>query len=531
MTVTTFPTAARAESAPQDLVEAAQKLAQSHGVLQKAKTQKQFFDRLEKTGRFLRQCYQAVIAAVVRDEPIPPAEEWLVDNFHFIGEQIKAIQQDLPKKYYSELPCVAAGPLQGYPRVFEMAISLTNYTDYGLDEEMIRGYIDAYQTVSNLKTGELWALAIFLRFVLMENLAQLMDLSERDRKLDYEIQQIMTELERHAASSTEQAVRYLEDRLPEETLQRNLSIVHLILQGRSGKPETQALAHALEIRMLDAGLSIEEIIRAENQEVAKTQVSTRNTVLSLRLLGSIDWSKLVESTSAVDRILRQDPIRMYEQCDFATRDSYRHVIERISRRTNTFSEVQVAQEAVALSQQALEAEPSDVRRGHIGFYLVDEGRKILEKRVAYQPGFFLRLQRLLEEEYAFLSYQISFWLLTAFFIILILQFVAAYTTHPGWLIFSALLLVLPCSSLGLTLINWLVTHSVPPVILPKLEWKEGIPAEFKTIVVLPTVISDSTDIREAVAQLEIHYLANSDENLEFAVLSDYADSPTETTHD
>ena len=94
---------------------------------------------------------------------------------------------------------------------------------------------------------------------------------------------------------------------------------------------------------------------------------------------------------------------------------------------------------------------------------------------------------------------------------------------------SCLLFLFPASALSLALVNWAVTMFKTPRPLPKLDLKDGIPAEFKTIVVLPTLLTGTSEIRELASHLEIHYLANSDDTLTFALLTDFTDAATERT--
>src|ERR1041385_8892544 len=105
--------------------------------------------------------------------PISPAAEWLVDNYHIVEEQLREIREDLPRSYYHELPKLADGELQGYPRIYSVALELIAHTDSHLDTNTLQRFIRAYQTVAPLSIGELWAVAITLRLALVENLRRL----------------------------------------------------------------------------------------------------------------------------------------------------------------------------------------------------------------------------------------------------------------------------------------------------------------------------------------------------------------------
>ena len=96
-----------------------------------------------------------------------------MDNFHVVEEQIREIRDDLPRGFYRQLPKLADGPLEGYPRVFGIAWAFVAHTDSHFDPQTLIRFVQAYQRVQPLTIGELWAVAITLRIVLVENLRRL----------------------------------------------------------------------------------------------------------------------------------------------------------------------------------------------------------------------------------------------------------------------------------------------------------------------------------------------------------------------
>ena len=121
----------------------------------------------------LLDAYRVIAAAIADKRPITPAAEWLIDNFHLAEDQIREIRTDLPPSYYRQLPKLAEGPFKGYPRIFEIAWAFVAHTDSRFETEMLRRFVLAYQRVQPLTIGELWALAITIRVVLVENLRRL----------------------------------------------------------------------------------------------------------------------------------------------------------------------------------------------------------------------------------------------------------------------------------------------------------------------------------------------------------------------
>src|SRR5580692_7822283 len=129
--------------------------------------------RVLENGRVLLEYYRSTAEAIQHDQSITPAAEWLVDNFYIVEEQLREIRDDLPAGYYRKLPKLASGHLEGYPRVFGIAWAFVAHTDSRFDPEALRRFVAAYQRVQPLSIGELWAVAITLRVVLVENLRRM----------------------------------------------------------------------------------------------------------------------------------------------------------------------------------------------------------------------------------------------------------------------------------------------------------------------------------------------------------------------
>ena len=133
-------------------------------------------DRLADNAAFLLRANRAMARTAADGHHATPAAEWLADNYHLVDMQIREIGVDLPPGYYAQLPKLAAGPFAGLPRVFGAVWSLVAHTDSHLDPEALRRYLLAYQSVQPLTIGELWAVPITLRIVLIENLRRIAEL-------------------------------------------------------------------------------------------------------------------------------------------------------------------------------------------------------------------------------------------------------------------------------------------------------------------------------------------------------------------
>lgn len=137
--------------------------------------------RLADNEKILLETHELLNAAIEANRQIAPASEWLLDNFYLIEEQIRIARRHLPEAYSKELPHLANGPFEGFPRVYNIARELIAHSDGRIDTETLFGFIDAYQSVTPLLLGELWAIPIMFRLSLIENLRRIADIISANR--------------------------------------------------------------------------------------------------------------------------------------------------------------------------------------------------------------------------------------------------------------------------------------------------------------------------------------------------------------
>jgi cyclic beta-1,2-glucan synthetase len=476
--------------------------------------------RLNHDARQLRAVYLA-LAEDARRDSVSPAAEWLLDNFHIIADALREVRTDLPPGYYRRLPKLAAGPLVGYPRVFGIAWALIAHTDSALDVQRLTRLVDAYQRVQPLTIGELWAVAITLRLLLVENLRRLSEaictrLSAREAADDLADRALGT-----GARSPESAA--LVASLNEATWSTAFA-VQLAQRLRDHDPKTTPALEWLNQRLSEQGTNTDEIVRREVRRQSETNITVRNIITSMRLISTINWAEWFESVSVVDRILRQGSAMA--AMDFTTRDSYRRAIEDVAARSG-LAESDVAERAIAAARQASgEVGVAADRHGDPGFHLVSEGRRKFEKSLRYRTPLRTRFLRIPVE--AGIHGYIG--LLAAITTTVLVSGLAAlaYEGVSGWAILMfAIAGAIPASDVAMAIVNRAVAYQVGAKVLPGLELREGVPHDLRAIVVIPSMLTNETEIDRLVEQMEVHYLSNRDDNLHFALLSDWRDSPTE----
>ncbi len=502
------------------------RLAAMHKLTQE-RPQDQLLTRLAANEAVLIGVCGRLTAALKANQQITPASEWLLDNFYLIEEQIRTAKRHLPKGYSRELPRLLNGPSAGLPRVYDIALEIISHGDGRVDAESLSRFVAAYQRVSALKLGELWATPIMLRLALIENLRRVavrIAAGRVDRDLASAWAEQMTAV---AEKDPKSLVLVIADMARSHPPMSTPFVSEFTrrLQGHS-----LALALPLtwiEQLLAESGLTIEQLVQSGNQQQAADQVSISNSIGSLRCLGGMDWHEFVETMSIVERTLREDPDGTYGEMDFASRDRYRHAIEKIAK-MSSLSEAEVARSAIQLAHAAQAAHPDGGERAaHVGFYLIDQGLHELETKAHLRPSVAETLAKMGSQRPLGL-YLGAISLLTLLFSAGLVAIAHVQGVPDELAVLIGILALLSTSQLALALVNWLATLLVRPHPLPRMDFSAGIPAQSRTLVVVPTMLTDLQNVDDLVEALEVRFLANRDDNLYFGLLTDFRDAHEET---
>lgn len=137
--------------------------------------------RLDDNEKHL-QSYNTRVLSDKDPRYISPATEWLVDNFYLIEEHIQLARHHFSKSYSKELPALPDDSYKGLPRIYGITVEYISHVDAQVDEESLTTFYRAYQEVTPLTLGELWAIPIMLRLILIENLRRIITRLEQDKK-------------------------------------------------------------------------------------------------------------------------------------------------------------------------------------------------------------------------------------------------------------------------------------------------------------------------------------------------------------
>ena len=500
------------------LEEHARSLAQAQAVTPKPTRGHRLAGRLAENASVLLMSHRTIARAIDEDNATTPAAEWLIDNYHLVERQIHDILSDRPPHYYRQVPKLAEGPFKGYPRVFGIAWAFVAHTDSRFAPEMLCRYMRAYQEVQPLTIGELWALAITLKVVLIENLRRLAEELVESRASRREADVIADRLlgAGGRVPQSVQAVLAGHDGVPLP----DAFAVQLVYRLRDQDPRVTPALAWLERRLTDLKTSADAVVRDEHQRQGASSVTVRNIITSMRLISDVDWSELVERISLVDDVMRAGGA--FADMDFPTRNLYRSAIEALARGSNQ-TEVDIARLAV---QAAREAGADGDRRGDCGYYLLAGGRRGFEAKIGYRPPIHA-WPGCLNRALGIGGYGSVIALVAAFLLGLPLLVLAGMGLSPVWLGLLAILGMIPAVDVAVAMVNLAALRGFGATILPALELRDGIPSSLRTLVAVPTLLTTQAAIEEQIERLEVHYLASPEGDLHFALLSDWVDSVTE----
>ena len=482
--------------------------------------------RLKENERIILRAYELLNQAGSDKRRISPAGDWLLDNYYLIEEQIRLAQKFLPEGYSRELPNLTSGPLAGYPRVYDIAMEIVSHGDGRLEIKGLAAFVAAYQETTHLKLGELWAVPIMIRLALIENLRRIagrLVLSQLDRDTaDHHAGRILEVL----AKDTSGVILEIASMARLDLPMSDSFVAEFVRRLHGQSPAFNLPIVWLEKKLAETGKTMEQVIQAANNTQADDQVSIANTIESLRFVEVTDWHEFVENLSIVEKELRQDPSGDYPGMAFATRDSYRHAVEKLAQQSG-LEEEHVAARALQAAMAARTSGDGRDAAAHIGYYLVDRGLEGFCRAlgVRLRSGDYLQAKRV---KPALVLYTGA---------ISLLAFAAAAATLvfawglglKGWARCAAfgLPLLFLTGQAAIAIVNWFFSRIVAPRKLPRMDFSEGIPAGAHTLTVIPTMLSGARGVEALLEGIEVCYLGNVDANVEFALLTDFTDAAQE----
>lgn len=478
---------------------------------------------LDSSKETLEKTYRILAQAARQKRELSPAAEWLIDNFYIIQEQIVEIKQDLPPSYYKKLPRLLKGTYKGFPRIYELVHILGGCCDNVIDRDIASIAVQAYQQERTLSLGELWAIPIMIRLALIVRLAKRSEALLQQRKLRDYIDKNIDPLLSQQADEPGYLLRKLID-IPQKEYDEQTFLTALARQLQTAGALTDTERRWFDYKFNTWDTTLEDALQQDAHKSSRLHLSIQNSIASLRKVSETNWSIFVEDCSVVEQVLRLDPSGTYPAMDKETRDIYRKVVEKLHEHSSSRSEKQVAEQALELANQAAHNGSSDnPKKRHIGFYLVGRGYQKLADGLDYRMPVLERFQRWMER------HTTGYFLFIFTHLVLFLGLISIASNMfnvSGWITAVTLgIALMPALELSVVSTNRLLAFVIPPRMLPRLNIEGPVPDEYRTMIVVPTMLSSPTDVREQLEHLEIRSHANPNKALQFVLLSDFTDAP------
>ena len=507
----------------EDLEKHAIEIARHYSDVKNTNCKKKLISNLDKSYGKILKGYENIDKGEKNKKEVLPAAEWLLDNLYLVEKEYKNIKYNMPQTYYKDLPVMYKGVLKGYPRVYHIAIEIVSHTDGRMDDTVILNFISAYQKNTVLTSGELWAIPIMLRIALIQNISRI---TEKIVKADQDKKEAELVAERLISAFTEGKIATEVSLLKSQKYTFNSHFTERLLKLlRDNGIDSIEVYDYIDEKLGAQETNSEKIIALEHQTEANFEIAMANSINSIRVIEGLNWKNYFEKLSSVERTLREDPSRIYRKMDFQSRDNYRHEIEKISKHTR-LPESYIAKKAIECCNES-ESLQDNTYKQHVGYYLIDDGISELKNKIGYKSSGIQNIKNTIKKniENFYIGTIIIFTMLIVGFIIMSSLLNDNYKDIWRYVL-AAIVILVPCSEIAISIFNWSLSVLSTPSFIPKIDFKGDIPEKYSTVVVIPTLLNNPSRVRELINDLEIYYLANSQNNLFFALLGDFKDSNT-----
>ena len=505
-----------------------EKIASDHILQEKSDKNTYPIPRLKEDFEVIKEVYKLLNEHLEIGIPIHPAGEWILDNLYIIEEAIKNICKELTLKKYTNFLGIANGRYEGFARIYVLAGEMVAYTDGKINGENLKQMLMAYQNKKSLSMNEIWNIGLFIQIVLIENIREICEYIYSCQMQKEKVENILSKFFNTKVKPSHATVINSIKLTP----MRNSFIEYMSYRLKKYGRKAFAYLNILEEEVEKTGNDISEIVKKEHFDVAVKKVLVGNAIITLKNISRVNFLEIFESINGVEDILKQDPAQQYDKMDVETKTYYRNKIQEISKKTK-ISEIYITKKCLELSKKAKEKleinDINDERKTHIGYYLIDKGRNELAKELVNKNI------RLLSNETKVNYYIFGIWSIT---IILALTlsigeyFLLAKHINNSILntIYTSVIFIIsiiPIENIVTKITQYILSKIVKPKVIPKLDFQNGIPEEYATVVAIPTILNSKEKVKKLMEKLEVYYIANKSDNLYFTLLGDCTTENTE----
>ena len=545
------------------LEEHLKKIAASHNIKPKSDKKTYPIQNLLENYEFIKGVYNLLNEHLKLEINIYPAGEWLLDNFYIIEETVKQIQKELTIKKYTNFVGLKNREYEGFSRIYVLAAEIVAYTEGKIEKENLEGYLKSYQTKKTLSMDEIWNIGIFLQISIIQKIKEVCEKILSSQMQKYKAQNIV---ERIVEGKNKEDVKlknqpHLKNKKQFVQDARYSFIEYMAyLLKKEGKRGIGYL-NILEETVEKLGTNISEVVQKEHFDIAVQKVLMSNYITSIKNLQRINFLEIFEKINGVEDILKQDPANVYSKMDYKTKEYYRNKIKEISTKTK-ISEIYIARKVLEIAREKEEnlfsktkkdkekiksknkqnenlevkeimeeklaeeddiknienVETKDLKKLHIGYYLIDDGINELYEKIVYANK---KQKPKLSKVKIYISLISIISIIISICFALILNYKIQNTVV---LVISAIIFLLPSTELVIQVIQYILSKIVKPKLIPKIDLQEKIEKKYTSMVIIPTICSSKEKVKELARKLEVYYIANKSPNLYFTILGDSTES-------
>ena len=476
--------------------------------------------RVRENLEFISDVYNFLNEDLKNKIPIHPAGEWILDNFYIIEKNAKIIIKDLSLKKYINLIGIANGSNKGFARVYVLAKEIISYTDGKINSDNLEKYLQSYQNKKSLSMEELWSINTFLQIALIEKIRIICEKIYLSQMQKRKVENIISRLVEFNEKQKFEAPATYRLKIEESVESKYPFIEYMSYRLKKYGKKAYSYLEILEEQVNKMGSTTLECINREHFDIAAKKISIGNSIMTINLLNRMNFIEIFNKTNGVEEVLKNDPSGVYDLMDYKTKEYYRSSIEKIAKKTK-ISELYIAKKCLELAYQECERNGAESKKSHIGYYLIAEGKSelysiLLNKQIkAISPT---KKAKIYIEGMSIISVILACFL--GWYIhVNIGSFLLAFCVF--------LLAVIPIKNILIKITQYISGKIVKPKLIPKLDFYEGIPEQFSTMVVIPTIVKNKEKVKEIMKKLEVFYMANKSENLYFTLLGDCSSSKNE----
>ncbi len=495
-----------------------EKIASGHNLVNKSDKQTYPIPHLKESFNVIKEVYNLLNEHLKLGIGIHPAGEWLLDNLYIIEETVKQIEKELTLKKYINFVGIANGEYKGFARIYVLASNIVAFTDNKIERRDLEDYLKSYQENKTLSMEEIWNIGLFLEIAIIENIREVCEKIYISQIEKYKAENIV---ERLVENKTKQeqifkrnTFKKVEKNLLNDTQYSFIEYMSYILKryGKKGYSYLKALEETIEL----TGSNVSDIIKKEHFDIAVRKVTIGNSITSIKKIQRINFLEIFENVNGVEELLKKDPSNVYSKMDSKSKEYYRNKIKEISKKTK-ISEIYITRKILDLANK--NENNKEEKKSHIGYYLIDEGILELYKELKYKPKINIKTKA-----------KIKIYIISIILFSIIISFFMSVNLNIKNIIFYIIaftLFFVPATEIVNQVISYILSKTVKPKIIPKLDFLNGIDEENSTMVVIPTIVKSKEKVQELMGKLEVFYLANKSENLYFCLLGDCSESENE----